>query len=259
LTLFVIVADFYAIAAGIAEPFRALTIALALPDFAAGVRNGWEPPSRRGGGSGASLVGGYARIRRRYLDEWSTACRRPNTIERTLRRAVAGRTLAIAAATDVVAHREPNGVQAGAARLARAKRNRASTAAALTAIEETSRQAVREMRQLLQVLQPGDGSVELAPQPGLADVPRLVERLRGAGYDVDYTVSHCDAVSAALGLSCYRVIEESLTNVTRHSAATHIAISVAHEALVSLSVEDPGAARRSPDSPERGVGAGCSA
>jgi signal transduction histidine kinase len=106
------------------------------------------------------------------------------------------------------------------------------TTAALGTIEETSRQAVREMRQLLQVLQPGDGSVELAPQPGLPDVPRLVERLRDAGYDIDYRASRCEGVSAALGLSCYRVIEESLTNVTRHSTATHIAISVAREATV---------------------------
>ena len=113
------------------------------------------------------------------------------------------------------------------------------------------------MRQLLQVLQPGDGSVELAPQPGLPDVPRLVARLRAVGYDVDYTASRCDGVPAALGLSCYRVIEESLTNVTRHSTATHVAISVAHEAGgLALSVEDPGPARRLPDTPDRGVGRG---
>ena len=64
-------------------------------------------------------------------------------------------------------------------------------------------------------------------------------------------------MSAALGLSCYRVIEESLTNVTRHSTATHIAVSVAHEASgLALSVEDPGPARRQPDGPDRDVGRG---
>jgi signal transduction histidine kinase len=54
------------------------------------------------------------------------------------------------------------------------------------------------------------------------------------------------------------VIEESLTNVTRHSTATHIAISVAHQTSggLALSIEDPGPARPQTDGPDRGVGRG---
>jgi signal transduction histidine kinase len=267
LTLFVLVVDFYAVVAwgnhrkaGFA--LVAIAFVLAVPTGAR--ENGWG--SAVAFSAAAVLlpaVAGYAaRIRRRYLDEVERRLREAERDrDERARRAVADERSRVARELhDVVAHHVSLiGVQAGAARTAleHEAEPHDRTAGALAAIEETSRQAVREMRQLLHVLEPGDGSVELAPQPGLADVPRLVERLRAAGYDVDYTASRCDGVSAALGLSCYRVIEESLTNVTRHSTARHIAVSVAHEGSgLALSVEDPGPPRREPDDPGRGVGRG---
>jgi signal transduction histidine kinase len=200
---------------------------------------------------------GTARIDAATSMKWNNDCVRPGRSRRTP--GAPGKAVRVAQLHDGRTSRSLIGVQAGAARTAleHEEEPHDRTAAALGAIEETSRQAVREMRQLLQALQPGDGSVELAPQPGLPDVPRLVDRLRDAGYAVDYTATRCDGLSAALGLSCYRVIEESLTNVTRHSTATRIAVSVAHEASgLALSVEDPGPARRQPDGPDRDVGRG---
>jgi signal transduction histidine kinase len=267
LTLFVLVADFYAIVTWGRHrraAFALVTVAFFLAILAGAHNDGWGPAvAFAAAGVLLPAVGGYAaRTRRHYLDEVEQRLREvERDRDERARRAVADERSRVARELhDVVAHHVSLiGVQAGAARTAleHDSNSHDRTAAALGAIEETSRQAVREMRQLLQVLQPDDGLVELAPQPGLPDVPRLVARLRDAGYHVDYTESRCDGVPAALGLSCYRVIEESLTNVTRHSTATHIAISVAHQASgLALSVEDPGPARRQPDRHDRDTGRG---
>jgi signal transduction histidine kinase len=267
LTLFVLVVDFYAIVAWgrhRRSAFVLVSIAFALAVLGGARENGWGTSVAFAAAAVVlpAVVGYAARVRRRYLDEVEQRLREAERDrDERARRAVADERSRVARELhDVVAHHVSLiGVQAGAARMALEHETKPHdrTAAALAAIEETSRQAVREMRQLLQVLQPGDASADLAPQPGLADVPRLFERLRAAGYDIDYTSTHCDGVPAALALSCYRVIEESLTNVTRHSTATHIAVSVAHEANgLALSVEDPGPARPATDEPDREVGRG---
>ncbi len=81
----------------------------------------------------------------------------------------------------------------------------------------------------------------LAPQPGLADLDRLVARFRDAGIDV---VLRCrgtaDALPPLLELCCYRIVEEALTNVTRHSAATTVHASTSTGA--STGVRDRGRA-----------------
>lgn len=267
LTLFVLVADFYAIVTwGVhrRSAFALVTVAFVLATLGGAQDNGWATSVAFAAAAVAlPAVAGYAaRVRRRYLDEVEQRLREAERDrDERARLAVADERSRVARELhDVVAHHVSLiGVQAGAARTALEHDAQPldRTVAALSAIEETSRQAVREMHQLLNVLQPSEGSVELAPQPGLAHVPLLVAGLRAAGYDIDYTASRCDGVPAALALSCYRVIEESLTNVTRHSTARHIAISVAHEATgLALSVEDPGPARPPTDPPDRGVGRG---
>jgi signal transduction histidine kinase len=86
------------------------------------------------------------------------------------------------------------------------------------AVEEAGRQALDELRHLLGVLRPETDPDGLGPQPGLADLPRLVEQIRGAGLDVSLAT---DGVSGGLparvDLFAYRIVQEALTNVLKHA------------------------------------------
>jgi signal transduction histidine kinase len=206
--------------------------------------------------AGFPLVAGYAaRARRQYVEEVE---RRLVQAERDrdarARRAIEEERTRIARELhDVVAHHVSLiGVQAGAARRAlgrdaAAGGDASATEAALLAIESSSREAVGEMRQLLQVLRPADGDAgREAPQPGLHALPTLAERWRAAGVAVDCRTRGLDTappLPSTLSLSCYRVVEESLTNVARHSAArsARVAVDVGADA-VHITVHDPGPA-----------------
>ncbi|WP_104160187.1 sensor histidine kinase [Arthrobacter sp. ZGTC212] len=131
---------------------------------------------------------------------------------------------------DVVAHHiAVIGVHAGAARRVMEKKPEAA-AGALQTIEDSSREAVQEMRSLLGVLRAGDetdpaGDGALRrPEPGLADLDALVAEHLANGLQVTFTrvedtPGALDAVAAPLALSVYRTVQESLANVRRHSTA----------------------------------------
>lgn len=202
---------------------------------------------------GLPFAAGYAaRVRRSYLEEVE---RRLHEAERDrdeqARRAVADERNRIARELhDVVAHHVSLiGVQAGAARTALDRsgdRAPDRTRAALAAIETSSRTAVGEMRRLLDVLAPRpDDAAARVPQPGLADLDALVERVEAAGYDVGLIVAgDCARVPELVGLAAYRIAEEALTNVTRHSRArvARVDVTIDAHALV-VCVRDPGPAR----------------
>jgi signal transduction histidine kinase len=86
----------------------------------------------------------------------------------------------------------------------------------LTTIAEVGREALVEMRGLLGVLR--DEGTSTDPQPGLGDLPALVERMRAAGVPTELTIADDIRVSPGVGLTVYRVVQESLTNVARHAA-----------------------------------------
>jgi len=95
---------------------------------------------------------------------------------------------------------------------------------ALATIAATGRESLAEMRQLLGVLREG-GPAELAPQPGVAAIPELVDGFRAAGLVIEMTLDGvARPVSPAVGLAIYRVIQESLTNVLKH--AGHASVEV---------------------------------
>ncbi|MGY1747257.1 sensor histidine kinase, partial [Blastococcus sp. SYSU D00695] len=84
---------------------------------------------------------------------------------------------------DAVGHRVSLMVlQAGAIELAAADRDRVEQLAAH--VQTAGRQALEELRQMIGVLR-ADEDAPLAPQPGLEDLPALVEQSRDAGMDVE--------------------------------------------------------------------------
>ena len=202
-------------------------------------------------------VGYAARSRRLYLAEveqrLATAERDRDTLAH---QAVAEERTRIARELhDVVAHHVSLiGVQAGAARLTLPTGAASDTArASLTAIETSSRAAVNEMRRLLGVLRADGSGAEVAPAPGLARLDDLVDEFRAAGIDVRSSVeADVAGLDPTLDVCCYRVVEEALTNIARHSAARTATVSVrADDVMVRILVADPGPARLPPPGPPR--------
>ncbi len=118
---------------------------------------------------------------------------------------------------DVVAHRvSMMTVQAGAARMVAAE-DPQEALEAMAAVEQAGRQALDELRHLLGVLRPDADRDGLGPQPRLADLHQLVEQVREAGLDVSVTGGVPAALPARVELSAYRIVQEALTNVLKHS------------------------------------------
>ena len=93
----------------------------------------------------------------------------------------------------------------------------AAAARALTTIGETGRAALADMRRLLGVLS-SDDVAATAPQPGVADLPALVESVRASGLPVEHMVQgRPRPLPRGLDLAAYRVVQESLTNVLKHA------------------------------------------
>ncbi|MHA6758558.1 sensor histidine kinase [Streptacidiphilus sp. PAMC 29251] len=137
---------------------------------------------------------------------------------------------------------------------------------ALTHIGATGRQALDELRRMLGVLStsrydptqddPGEpggpGDPQLSPQPGVADLDALCERVRSAGPEVVYrTLGHPDALDRGVQLTVYRIAQESLTNALKHAGPdTTARLTVAAEGKETrVRVEDTG-----PSTPGSGGG-----
>src|SRR5205807_8707460 len=109
-------------------------------------------------------------------------------------------------------------IQAGAARQVLGT-SPEQAAGALRAAEEAGRQAVAELRHLLHLLAPADGTDELVPRPGLDGLEALLAGATGAGQPVTLTVDGPPRpVPEGLQLTAYRVVQEGLTNALRHAA-----------------------------------------
>ena len=143
---------------------------------------------------------------------------------------------------DVVAHRVSlMTVQAGAAKAVAAE-DPEGALRAMGAVEEAGRQALDELRHLLGVLRPETGLDGLGPQPGLADLPRLVEQTRGAGLDVSLATDGVPAeLPARVDLFAYRIVQEALTNVLKHAgpgAHTEVRLGTDRSGIVVEVLDD---------------------
>ena len=184
---------------------------------------------------GAIVIGQVAwrgaRQRARLEEQASTITAQSQALQQ---RAVVDERLRIARELhDVVGHHvSVIGIQAGAARRVLDRRPD-EAARALTQIEASSRDAVTQMRALLGTLRDIEATAtgeeptasHRGPEPTLGDLPALVATHREGGLDTAYElVESSDGahtqVGSPIGLTLYRVVQEALANVTRHSTAT---------------------------------------
>ncbi|GAA2085979.1 sensor histidine kinase [Streptomyces albiaxialis] len=104
---------------------------------------------------------------------------------------------------------------------------------ALGAVKESSKEALRELRTTLGALRDGDEAAPTAPVPGLDRVDELVASARRAGLDVRVTTTGGGddggdgPLPVEVDRAAYRIVQEALTNVSRHAYATDVAVRLA--------------------------------
>lgn len=176
-----------------------------------------------------AAFGGYVRVRREYAAARAEHMERER--EELARHRVVQERMRIARELhDVVAHHLAlANAQAGtAAHLARSDPARAMEM--LEHLSGTTAEALREMKRTVGLLrQDTDTSDELVPAPGLGQLPDLVATCAEAGLDVSVEVEGEPCVlNAGLDLTAYRILQEALTNVTKHAATPSARVRLAY-------------------------------
>ncbi|MEV5323093.1 histidine kinase [Nonomuraea sp. NPDC052634] len=183
--------------------------------------------------AGAWVLGDSARIRRAYTAELEARAEllaRERDFE--ARRAVAAERARIARELhDVVTHHVGMMVVQAEAGPVLAERDPQAAERTFDTIAETGRQAMTEMRRLLGVLreESPQGEGALAPQPGLAQVPELVEQARRSGVPASLEMDGpAGPLPPGVELSAYRIVQEALTNVVKHAGGARVRVRVRH-------------------------------
>jgi signal transduction histidine kinase len=146
---------------------------------------------------------------------------------------------------DIVAHSvSVMVVQAGAARTLLTREPPRATEA-LLAVESGGREALGELRRLLGLLTDADAEPALSPQPGLAQLERLVQRVGAAGLPVDLRVAGTPCqLPPGLDLAAYRIVQEALTNALKHAGPAHATVQITrgpHKLAIEVSDDGRGA------------------
>ena len=131
---------------------------------------------------------------------------------------------------DVVAHTMATiNVQAGVAAHVLPTRPEAA-AESLQAIKTASKEGLRELRAILNVLRQADDADPTQPAPGTAQLEDLIAGARRAGLDTTFAVTGDPVpLPAAVDLAAYRIIQESLTNTIRHAGPATAAVSLGYQ------------------------------
>ena len=181
----------------------------------------------------AWVLGDYVRSRRRFFSELVERHRQEREQAAEAERLRIAREL-----HDVVAHNvSVMAIQAGAARV-----SGQSNPETLESIEKGARDTLAELNKLLGVLRKSPGAPELTPQPTLDDVDALLKPARDAGLEASVKVTgEPRTLSAAVELSAYRIVQESITNILKHANATRVEVVVDYRpGALRLTISDNG-------------------
>jgi signal transduction histidine kinase len=189
-------------------------------------------------------LGALTRTRRAYTAALEERARRSEWERRIdVERAAAAERARIAREMhDVLAHAVSlMVVQAEAGPVAvRTDPDRAS--AAFDAIATAGRDAMAQLRQLLNVLRTDDGAAERAPQPTVAGLQELAEQVARTGLRVDLEVVGAPRpLRPDIDVAAYRVVQEALTNAVRHAAAASAVVRLDwRDEMLTIVVTDDG-------------------
>ncbi|MGC4846610.1 sensor histidine kinase [Micromonospora sp. DT15] len=144
-------------------------------------------------------------------------------------------------------------VQAEAARYLTAAPERLDTT--LTAITDTGRRAITDLRHLLDLLNPDHATDPRTPAVG--DLRAIVEQTRRAGQPVEFTEEGSPAgVTGGGEVVAYRVVQEALTNALKHDHGSRTIVHVRHgerDTSVNVSTDGSGSPAATPGGSGRGL------
>jgi signal transduction histidine kinase len=196
---------------------------------------------------GAWALGSYLQTRRRYT--WALEDRAA-TLEREREQldqiAAQGERTAIARELhDIVAHSVTVmliGVRGARDVLPTEPRVAAET---LERVEASAEQSLAELRRILGLLRTPDNGAQWRPQPSLDQLAELVSGYRTAGMPVRLEVTgEARPLAGGLELSAYRIVEEALTNVLKHTDPTQVTVTLDYgRTRLDVTVEDDGGGR----------------
>ena len=114
---------------------------------------------------------------------------------------------------------------------------------ALLSVEQIGREALAELRRMLGAMRTGEEvKAELAPQPGLRHLDRLIAQVEEAGLPVTLRVEgERPELPPGIDLSAYRIVQEGLTNALKHAKGAHAEVVVRYaDDNVEVEVADDG-------------------
>lgn len=125
---------------------------------------------------------------------------------------------------------------------------------ALRTIETTGRQALGELRRLVEIIRADDQRAEPVARPSMRNIRDLVERMRNAGLRTELRVAgEPGALPPGVDLSAYRIVQEALTNALKHAGKATATVSIHYGArALELEIVDDG--RGAQDGAARGHG-----
>jgi signal transduction histidine kinase len=185
----------------------------------------------------AWLIGDNLRVRRAYTKELEdrAADLMADREDRASMAVIEERARIARELHDVVAHYvSVMVVQAAGARRV-ADKDPVAARGALEAVEAAGRTALAEMRRMLEVLRADDPGT--GPQPGLGELDRLIEQVRGVGLPVELKIEGAACcLPAGMDLAAYRIVQEALTNTVKHGGKANARVTV-HYTTDTLEIE----------------------
>jgi signal transduction histidine kinase len=172
------------------------------------------------------LFGNNVRTRRRVQADLELQQRR-NEQEQAARATLEERSRIARELHDVVAHNmSVIAIQAEAAPL-KAPGDVRALETELASIRATALETLTEMRRVLGVLRNRDDQVDTAPAPDVDQLDTLVGKVRAAGLDVRMTeTGRARSVPPGVGVSVYRIVQESLSNALRHAPGAAVRVAL---------------------------------
>ncbi|MCT2593515.1 histidine kinase [Streptomyces sp. N2-109] len=112
----------------------------------------------------------------------------------------------------------------------------------LERVEANAEQSLAELRRILGLLRTPDSGAQWRPQPSLDQLAELVSGYRTAGMPVRLEVTgEAQPLADGLELSAYRIVEEALTNVLKHTDPNQVTVTLDYgPTRLDVTVEDDG-------------------
>ncbi|ANP55006.1 signal transduction histidine kinase [Streptomyces griseochromogenes] len=131
--------------------------------------------------------------------------------------------------------------------------------AAFDAIADSGRDAMAQLRRMLDVLKEDGGAPERSPAPTLDDLPAVLDRVRASGIRCAFHTSGLDGAEPPqdVAAAAYRIVQEALTNTVKHASASSVEVRVDRtESALEITVGDDGRGVPVPSSHHGGLWSG---